>query len=196
MWIVCMKCQALFSLICTHNISLMQKLTKNSSGFSLYTKLCQIYIICPKYWDTSTPYHTSLKIWRNPSYYLLMYLKCFWMNNKCWPWSDVTYCGIWSEPTLFAQACQSLLGLFRGFVKQYDIGNFGIIFTSSPEAPHQDMWVLSRRASITKTCLFKHIENFTTKIWQFLDEKFWYFSSFCSKHRLWVLVRTTSMRRF
>ena len=27
-------------------------------------------------------------------------------------------------------------------------------------------------------------------------EKFWYFSYFCSKHRLWVLVRTASARRF
>ena len=49
---------------------------------------------------------------------------------------------------------------------------------------------------ITKTRLFKYIENFTTKKWKFSDEKFWYFSYFCSKHRLWVLVRTASSRRF
>ena len=29
------------------------------------------------------------------------------------------------------------------------------------------------------------------KKWKFSDEKYWYFSYFCSKHRLWVLVRTT-----
>ena len=28
------------------------------------------------------------------------------------------------------------------------------------------------------------------------DKKFWYFSYFCSKHRLWVLVRTALARRF
>ena len=28
------------------------------------------------------------------------------------------------------------------------------------------------------------------------DKKFWYFSYFCSKHRLWVLVRTASRMRF
>ena len=50
--------------------------------------------------------------------------------------------------------------------------------------------------SITKTCLFKYIENLTTKKWKLSDKKFWYFSCFCSKHRLWVLVRTASMRRF
>ena len=50
--------------------------------------------------------------------------------------------------------------------------------------------------AITKTPLFKYAENFTTKKWNFSDKKFWYFSYFCSKHRLWVLVRTASMRQF
>ena len=43
---------------------------------------------------------------------------------------------------------------------------------------------------ITKTRLFKYIENFTTKQWIFSGWKFWYISYFCSKHGLWVLVRT------
>ena len=43
--------------------------------------------------------------------------------------------------------------------------------------------------NITKTRLFKHTEKFTTK-------NIWYFLYFCSKHRLWVLVRTASARRF
>ena len=37
--------------------------------------------------------------------------------------------------------------------------------------------------------------KFTTKNWKFSDKKFWYFSYFCSKHRLWVLVRTASKHR-
>ena len=49
---------------------------------------------------------------------------------------------------------------------------------------------------ITKTLLFKYFENFTTKIGKFFDKKFWYFSYSCSKHWLWVLVRTASARRF
>ena len=44
--------------------------------------------------------------------------------------------------------------------------------------------------TITKTCLFKYTENFPTKKWKFSDKNFWYFSYFCSKHRLWVLART------
>ena len=40
------------------------------------------------------------------------------------------------------------------------------------------------------------IENFTTKNWKFSDKNSDIFSYFCSKHRLWVLVRTASLRRF
>ena len=36
--------------------------------------------------------------------------------------------------------------------------------------------------SITKTRLFKYIENFTSKNWKFSDKKIWYFSYFCSKN--------------
>ena len=51
---------------------------------------------------------------------------------------------------------------------------------------------------ITKTRLFKYIEYFTIKKAKISDKKFWYFffSYFCSKHRLWVFVRTASARRF
>ena len=51
--------------------------------------------------------------------------------------------------------------------------------------------------SITKPHLFKYIENFTTKKGKFSDKKkICYFSYFCSKHRLCVLLGTTSARRF
>ena len=49
---------------------------------------------------------------------------------------------------------------------------------------------------ITKTRLCKYIENFTSKNWNFLNKKLIFFSHFCSKHGLWVLVRTASARRF
>ena len=38
---------------------------------------------------------------------------------------------------------------------------------------------------ITKTRLFKYIENFISKNWKFSDKKLRYFSCFCTKHRLW-----------
>ena len=49
---------------------------------------------------------------------------------------------------------------------------------------------------ITKTRLFKYIENCTTKNGKISRQTLRYFSYFCSKHRLWVLVRTASSRRF
>ena len=63
---------------------------------------------------------------------------------------------------------------------------------------------------ITKTYPFKLKNNFTSKNWKFSDKKtkkqkknkkkkkkkkLWYFSYFCSKHRLWVPVRTASARQ-
>ena len=46
---------------------------------------------------------------------------------------------------------------------------------------------------ITKTCLFKYTENFTTKKnWKFSDKKSSIFRISTQKHRLWVLVRTAS----
>ena len=59
------------------------------------------------------------------------------------------------------------------------------------------LWCFMEVKDITKTRLFKYIENFTTKKPErFQIKKLWYFSYFCSKHRLWVLVRTASARRF
>ena len=52
-------------------------------------------------------------------------------------------------------------------------------------------------AHITKTRLFKYTENFTTKKWKFSDKKILiFFHISAQKHRLWVLVRTASPRRF
>ena len=48
---------------------------------------------------------------------------------------------------------------------------------------------------ITKTSLLKYTESFTTKNENF-EMKILIFSQFCLKHRLLVLVRTTSARRF
>ena len=51
--------------------------------------------------------------------------------------------------------------------------------------------------SITKTRLCKYVENFTSKKkLKNFRQKPLIFSYFCSKHRLWVLVRTASARWF
>ena len=49
--------------------------------------------------------------------------------------------------------------------------------------------------TIMKTRLFKYIEILISKNRKFSDKKL-IFSYFCLKHRLWVLLRTASSRRF
>ena len=46
---------------------------------------------------------------------------------------------------------------------------------------HWNKFKDKRGKDITKTRLFKYIENFISKKWKFSDKKFWYFSYFCSK---------------
>ena len=62
----------------------------------------------------------------------------------------------------------------------------------SPRYSHKE----TLHPCITKTCLFQYIEIFASKTGKFSDKKLWHVSYFCSKHRLWILVRTASARRF
>ena len=82
----------------------------------------------------------------------------------------------------------------RGSSNEYPRSMFWAGSLALPRMPGKDSDQTSR--FITKTRLFKYTENLTTKKWKFSDKKFWYFSYFCSKHRLSVLVRTASARRF
>ena len=75
--------------------------------------------------------------------------------------------------------------------------------TYASEQSDQGLYCLSLieqfKTNITKTCLFKCIENFTTKKGKFSDKKFYFFFFFsyiCTKHRLWVLIKTTLTRPF
>ena len=43
------------------------------------------------------------------------------------------------------------------------------------------IYMYQKHVRITKTRLFKYIENFISKNWKFSDEKLIYFSYFCSK---------------
>ena len=58
------------------------------------------------------------------------------------------------------------------------------------------LWYFIRIISITKTSLFKYIGKFTSKIWKYLDKNSNIFLISAQKHRLWVLFRTASPRRF
>ena len=77
-----------------------------------YQELCDIqqnlksrYPTDAKYLDTLSTYHTCPKIWNGPFYHLLTCLKyCCMYGKQCRPWSNATFCGIWSGSTLFANA--------------------------------------------------------------------------------------------
>ena len=78
--------------------------------------------------------------------------------------------------------------------------DFTILYKCIAQGPGQ---ITPKISSVAKHLnpLRKHAYSNILKILQpkmgkFPDKKFWYFSYFCSKHRLWVLVRTASTRRF
>ena len=143
-----------------------KQLHLNQLGFRLW---CLVNLIYPKS-HILTTHHTCPKFWT--SVLLLVDVsKTFWTSGKqCRLLSDAAYCG-------------RFMWVFVGRAHVSE-GTFSHV---------EAIFIFQR---ITKTCLFKYIENFTTKKWTFSDNIFWYFSYVCSKHRLWVLVRTASLRRF
>ena len=76
-----------------------------------------------------------------------------------------------------------------------------LVISNTTLLQEKNIFIMYLDQHITKTSLFKYLENFSTKKKKKKNENFqlkkiWYFSCFCSKHRLWVLVRTASMRWF
>ena len=94
---------------------------------------------------------------------------------KQWrPWSDAAFRGVWSGSALFPD-CNELRIL-----------NTHCRFSASYLNGHKFSLRKHTYSNILK--ISTKTENFQTKNS--------YFSYFCSKHRLWVLVRTVSLRRF
>ena len=130
-------------------------------------------------------YYNCRKIKKNKVHFLLGNVsKSCWVSCKqCRPWSD-------------AQNAVSGPGLrcLVSPVRQNSEDKYGSVNSTVdetvPRVTSYDM------AFIMKTRLLKYTENFTIKKWKFSNKKFWYFSYFCSKHRLRVLVRTASTGLF
>ena len=103
---------------------------------------------------------------------------------------------------LFALFFKAEPRVFRHIVRknegQFQLAHAHSIISAFVIRQHSIVYICRRFLirHITKTCLFKYTETFTTIKRKFSDKKFWNFSYFCSKHRLWVLVRTASPRRF
>ena len=73
---------------------------------------------------------------------------------------------------------------------------FVCLFFKKKNFSNLETWLRLTLEHITKTRLFKYIENFTSKNWKVSNKNSDIFSYICSKHRLWVLVRTASPKRF
>ena len=83
----------------------------------------------------------------------------------------------------------------------YDDAYIYISYTLLDKAPPIGIyttfiWDVSGEKHYENTPIQLYWKFYHQKKWKFSDKKFWYFSYFCTKHRLWVLVRTASMRRF
>ena len=70
--------------------------------------------------------------------------------------------------------------------------NGGLQWSCEIEVSHMSKELIS---SLQKHAYSNILKILPPKNEKFSDKKFSYFSYFCSKHRLWVLVRTASTRR-
>ena len=124
--------------------------------------------------------------------YTYHYYTCIsWCQQKCLVTSHIC-CNFHNFPFVWIRVPNMLKQSKHNFAFSSDVIILShLTYRSVPTNKH-----MTDPFSITKTRLFKCIENFTSKNWKFSDKKLWYFSYFCSKHTLWVLVRTASARRF
>ena len=100
--------------------------------------------------------------------------------------SDEPVHSVWSGPTLIVDIfyCIMLSSDMRAFLPAFGI-NLGL--------HHWDLGHSLRKHAYPNTCILKISPP---KTGSFQTKEYWYFSNFCSKHKLWVLVRTASPRRF
>ena len=92
--------------------------------------------------------------------------------------------------------------IFNKFLPDIRWSNILLVLLFSALTSNTVIKVMSSRSvNLLHTSLRKYVYSNILKILQpkrenFQIKKFWCFSCFCSKHRLWVLVRTASARRF
>ena len=139
------------------------------------------------------------------------YLTCTW---------NVFPCTIGLYSNLFLSLCMVVVGRIRQlpagsdfaetstkdqFCRNSSIFNLNsgcIAMHSGPpinariRRPCQRCWLNMFQPTLRKHAYSNILKILPPKKWKISDKKFWYFSYFCSKHKLWVLVRTASTRRF
>ena len=84
--------------------------------------------------------------------------------------------------------CIAMHGLSRSYISDTYFTNIVFPFSGAITIDRFSPSLYIVDNSITKTCLFKYTETFTTKKWKFSDKNKYsgiFFLYFCSKHRLW-----------
>ena len=123
-----------------------------------------------KYWNTITPYRMCSYVWTIPFEYLIM---C-----QCWP--NGKRCRSWSQMSLTRWLYRMRRRIYPTTVKRQGHRGFWYMNTAHYEnTPIQ----INKKIQLQEKRKFSDIDSAI-------------FSYFCSKHRLWVLVRTASARRF
>ena len=133
---------------------------------------------------------------------------CFGYFIESYLWQQIYFngnvfgnkCCRCNEVSLFLSSSATLRSRWRqeqwNFITTMHTVIYSYTCTRNIELKHRGRSLKDGHVCITKTRLFKYIENFTSKNWKFSDKKTLTFFIFLLKTRLWVLVRTASLRRF
>ena len=124
----------------------------------------------------------AVAIQEKVAWYLQIWSRCFYLMSKSWPLGLLLFLEQWNKHAY----------VYSNHIYPYSWDRQVWVHSVDPDQMH----FIIPLSLITKTRLFKYTENLTTKKWKFSDKKLLYFLNFCSKHRLWVLVRTVSTRRY
>ena len=85
-------------------------------------------------------------------------------------------CAVWSESSLSVYARRYMECLWRSCRYIWRFGSYVYDVSALMSMTFRLLCPVGGQQFITKTCLFKYTENFTTKKWTFSDEKkIWYF---------------------
>ena len=184
--------------IWTNSIRIERDIQKNLSwsGAKNSNKLC-----APSHLVTWIPHCEEVKVLANFCNFnnIWKWLIAFWINLKkmllCFHEVELKF--FFKTSNWRKKDSWKTSSIFQYSILFCHVDIYILFISTSPKSLCNLEFVILCNHIITKTRLFKYINNFTTKNkWKFSDNKFWYFPYFSSKHRLWVLVRTAFIRRF
>ena len=149
------------------------------------------FCYCRKYAFVLYVWYTIFGLNNGTSYLLtilVLKLEMIVHSTTCWCILNISVCmANRIDPDQMLHSVASDLGLhcLQRLICPNTLGYYGMYSRTSVT-----------QTLIMKTSLFKYTENYIPKYEKFTVEKFWYSSYFCSKHGLWVCIRSASDRQF